>query len=738
MLASLTKRLLWGEPALHTALCAPEGGTAVARALNVKFPGEDDAYWSTPIGAVVQHLAGGKDAVELFSDEWLRQARETKQERVVVGTSLQHMVSLLLTQMANDLGVDSMRAALLAASATKVWTISVHGPEAWFTANTDGIVIHISGPLLETADDPLTRHVLFCDPAKYTRICNFQPLPWVDLETLVPEPGVMCCTGLDVFGEVVYARMVTWGERENIGNVHNRHIGHIVARADELIASGRWRKITTPATSLAQMCGAPDDFMAHLAIYGHVMTVATVPSMCTGPGKYDLGVAASCVADFGRDIGLADIGTLAQKRTEYAPGCVLAIGTTETLAQLRVFNSADFVRMCRRFRAAGCADLDTVVERWLLLELPILSGEIDGGGGDAVQMHADVRAAVTSHRTYQRMWNPARHFEHWSVTAVDSVLPSSAGEDARAMSTLGLLPAATAPPCADDPLLADVVAPGQQRKRMTDGAHTTFPVRVMMNPSYHMPVLLRVLADYGQYHTITGALAEFMRNEVAPFRDTLTTENVCAFRAACIRSPLYGRVFLWMCIEVYSGCTSSDSSGLLVRSMPNVQTGVAWKGGWTPVGMLSRFAASAYIDLGCGQMLYWRQVLSSRRAYLFEIDLTSLQQLAALLDVLPPHVHVIPCSWDGLCVSDIVGETVPAVLATYRPGTPLPLPGTCANAHYMLADCADYDTHDLVRTSAFVQHFNSTRWRHYTNNGMAAQRAAAAYSTYLSPVADDM
>ena len=137
-------------------------------------------------------------------------------------------------------------------------------------------------------------------------------------------------------------------------------------------------------------------------------------------------------------------------------------------------------------------------------------------------------------------------------------------------------------------------------------------------------------------------------------------------------------------------------------------------------------------------MLYWRQVLSARNAYLFEIDLTSLQQLAALLDGLPPHVHVIPCSWHGLCVSDIVGDTVPAVLATYRPGTPLPLPGMCTDAHYMLGDCADYDTHDLARTSTFVQHFNRTRWSHWTNNDMAAQRAATAYSTHLSADADDM
>jgi hypothetical protein len=252
----------------------------------------------------------------------------------------------------------------------------------------------------------------------------------------------------------------------------------------------------------------------------------------------------------------------------------------------------------------------------------------------------------------------------------------------------------------------------------------------MLNPSLHMSTLTRVLKDCAGKYNVEGALAHFIEHEQDAIGHALRREDAARFRAACIRSPFYGRVFLWMVIEGYSTAPANDESALLARTAPHVQTGVPWKGGWKPVSMLRKCTGAHYVDLGCGPMLYWRQVLSANPTYLFEIDLTSLQQLAATLDPMPDSMHVIPCDWTGLAVSDIVGPRACAVLSAYRPGTDLPPPGDCKEAYYMLADCADYETPMCEPATTFMSLHASSRWKLHTNNIAAEKKAALAQQMY--------
>ena len=609
---------------------------------------------------------------------------------------------------------------------------------AWFYANDDGMTVHVAGPgeARGTAfTNELTR-VARC--VAYDKVAHAEPLPMIDFETLDLAVGVMQCIGLSADNTgAVRAAMGKWGDATGpaLGYVPIDKLPTIIALADSAVSDGRWVALVSHATTLPVLCNCTSEYIAHLRIMSHVMSTGYLPPMCISPSVYDIDHVFADVPAFGADTAYARRGTLGQLPAVRNVGVLFTLGLAETLAQLRVYSDAPFICMIKRFKAAGATDLDAVTSKWIAMRLPLLPGTLGRPGASSSLMHKHAQMAVLSLRTRQRMWNRQTDVHHWVSSEIDPVFPSTVQEDSDAMAALGL-GACTVTPVqgryASGIATPDVVDASVKRRRTSSGAHTDYPVRVMMNPTKHLSVLHQVLDDCKETYNVIGAADHFVRHAAPEIGQILTRADVERFREACMRSPLYGRVFLWMCIHTYSRCASNDDSGMLARTCPPVQTGVAWKGGWKPVCLLTRCTGAAYVDCGCGSMMYWQQVLMGGwPSFLFEIDLTALQQLAANLSPLPDGVHIVPCDWTGLALSDIVREG-PVVCAAYRPGTGLPPTGTCVEAHYMLADCADYETPGCSVHSEFLAAHNGSRWRHRSNNAKAVSKAALAQRMYMA------
>lgn len=678
-------------------------------------------------------------ADELFSDTWMVAARTEAAERVVHADDIDCLMQRLVARVALELSVFVDEAALrIAGCDTYVFETSQTWC-AWFHANDEGMTVHVTGPG-PAKGTALTNELTRATRAvAYEKLAHAEPLPMIDFQTMEPAMGVMQCIGLSVSATgTVIAAMGKWGDATApaLGYVPVESLPITILHAERATTDGRWIALASHAPTLPVLCNCTSEFIAHLYIMSHVMNTGYLPPMCGQPSAYEITQEFADAPAFGADTNYASRGTFGQSRPARNVGALFTLGLPETLAQLRVYSEVPFVRMIKRFKAAGATDLNAIVCKWIAKRLPLLPGTLGPPGLCSLTMHKHAQMSVLSLRTRQRMWSRHTAVQHWVPSEIDPVLPSTAQEDADAMAALGLAAFAVEPALdggdTADTATPDVADTSVKRVRLSSGSHTDYPVRVMLNASKHLSVLHAVVEDCKDTYNVEGAVQHFLQHEAPAIGQSLTRVDVERFRAACIRSALYGRVFLWMCIHTYSRCTSSDESGLLARTCPSVQTGVAWKGGWKPVGHLVRCAGASYVDCGCGSMMYWRQVLMGGwSSFLFEIDLTALQQLAANLSPLPDGVHIVPCDWTGLTLSDIVPHG-PAVCAAYRPGSELPPVGTCTEAHYVLADCADYETVDCPVQLDFMAAHVSSRWRHRSNNAGAASKAALAQRMYMA------
>jgi len=202
------------------------------------------------------------------------------------------------------------------------------------------------------------------------------------------------------------------------------------------------------------------------------------------------------------------------------------------------------------------------------LGLPLLPGDTCASDTDAKarSMHGQVQAAVLSAKTRQRALQRGRHMKHWVVLQADPVLPSCAEHDTACLQMLGITGAiAPAPPRAAPPATPDTTV----RAPMDASAsgHGVFAVRLMMNPSLYRRTLDRVLRDC-TCGDLTGALALFLDNEIPPIPRVLTVQAATDFRAACIRSPLYGRVYWYLITDGsrYTDATEVDTTGILATT----------------------------------------------------------------------------------------------------------------------------------------------------------------------------
>ena len=751
-----------------------ETHAARARAAGLPYPIPDPSapFWATETGlvwvqvgqhhdlSIVDMHRNSEAAVRtIFSSEWQAYARSVAAARTVHATTVEDLMQELLTQFMQEHGMDREAACLQLAAASKLWSHDSKTFSGYMVCNTSGTTIHLDGPSEEvpmpdqasfsamqeslSLEEQLQYLVLLNGmQGDFRRVAGREALPLVNLDfcrtcgvnggvdhtgtaaevqscgshaaccahaacahtvQLSPAQGAMMCTGLTSNQGAWCLRMTQWNGSRELGLLHPLALSRVVAIADTYTRDGRWVYARDATGSEFDMC---------IRKYGHTIFTGNLPP--------DSATAERCSeAEHMALAAAVDIypraGALGQLPPPVSCTCFLTAGTEATLRQLRLFHEPTFSRMCDRFRAEPA----TWLTQWLALRLPLLPGTT-GAGGDARRMHALAHTAAVSLRSRQRMRSRGRRPEHWIVSEIDPVLPATTEEDAAALSALGVDPQLPAAACARAPeSLPDVADDSSEYCRASAGACATFPVRIMLNPSCHLQTLCRILQDAACRYELAGALAHFLAYETPRIIGPVTRADAEAFRAACLRSPFYGRVFLWMVTKEYRSAPGDDASdGLLASDHPQP---VARRCSWDPVRMLRRCTDASYVELECGAMLHWQQVVSSCPMYLFELRIDAIQQLATTLDPMPDSVHVVPCGWQDLEVGAIVGSDASAVVVS-RSGEALP-PGTCTEVYYMRHGGSDDDT-------AFMRDYRGSRWQMHTNNVPALHMAAHAKDMY--------
>lgn len=699
----------------------------------------------------------------IFCSEWLQWARKTVDARMVCAEEPTELRTALVLKYSKEQGTDVAEAALKLCSAQSTWHKSnTDGLQAYLTYNADGIHIDVFGdsacvPEPEESNIRSIQETLTCDEqldylilrtSEYSRVAYGQPIPGADLTLCtecfvgggidydgVPGPVLACpgfcahpqcmqppsghsprphavqenviyCSGLVAHKGTWYLRAAKWlSPTHVVGLIHPVAIEGFVKRADDLLQQGQWRQVTPSARSIAQLCGTNSEFEAHILIYGHILNTGELPAIFSDPNTPALHTEFSTIGGIAihhPSYMFARSGELGQAPVLMYGACLLSNSVEETLRALRVYHEPSFTHMCDNLRASGVTNIDQSLRVWIEKKMPLLTGRILDTGQSAARMHGAAAAAVCSLKTRQRMWSQDRLVQHWVVSQVDPSLPCTEHELHNCMSLLGASKYCIAQCPRALPLCPDLAKDEPKRAR-PGRAHITFPVRVMMNPSRYRNLLVRIINDASARWNLEGALDHFLAHEVAPIGSCVSDENALAFRRACIRSPFYGRLYLWMSINTYSNSDYHDHSEILPRAGAGQ---VRYRDCWEPVRDARMCADAAMVVLGCGSVPYWHQIVSTGRTFLFETHLESLQQIAATLNPMPDHVHVVPCAWDvGLSVGDIVscGESA-VVVAGKR--TELLETGACEEVYSMYPDSTMCDD-----VSPFMRAYPGTRWR---------------------------
>jgi len=492
---------------------------------------------------------------------------------------------------------------------------------------------------------------------------------------------VVVCSGIVSLQGAMCFMLARWSteanSRQAVGILHPVALESLVKAADEHIASGRWHALdssagNTSAGTMARLRApvggsrrvfetiAEAGSLYHLLVTGAAPACWPSPSkpcnelMYCLPGRSDLARTPPELR-FPAATGLGQLPTL-------APSAIRLCGTLrDALATLQVYPEPSFGRMCGRFKATGC-DVDETLMRWLGSGLPLLPGEV--GGGDPHDMHTQAQMAVLSVKTRERAQSGGHAARHWSVTQAEEALPASDALDRQYMSQLGLPYAAPLAITSGPPATPDV---GGASSASPSTDYSVFAMRVLMNPSAYTLLVQRILADASSAH---GALEILMGREITPIAAAPADTDVRAFREACMSSPLYGQVYMWLLCrgDQYAMAWEADTTGLLASA--DYTAGKEWHGDWAPVDDLRACTDSAYAAFGCGTMGHRRAVLMHcRNSYLFERDLGALHALATG----PPlgdRVHVVPCAWDDLDL-DSIGEAR-LVATVHRSGVSAP------------------------------------------------------------------
>jgi len=468
-----------------------------------------------------------------------------------------------------------------------------------------------------------------------------------------------------------YLQLAYWGRGEHtVGVLHPLAIESVVRTTGTHIKSGRWsrhpttyrvpRRITDTVDALHRLC--------HLHLTHIISHAPGEPVIAEGPcgdfaARADLG---SVRHPYARGMG--------QMPVQVEPECCLSHGVAYTLCKLEAYSEPAFSRMVERFAHHDADGVDQMIVTWMKHAMPLLPGECSDAGGDARSMHKQVYNAVLSPKTQERATEAGREMRHWVAAQADAVLPTSPHEEKSCLARLGIMCALPKVPARNAPMATPDVASNTTPRQSTVRTYAVFALRVLMNASLYQATLVRVLEDAGLE---VGAMDTFKRREIRPIAEVLHVDDTRAFRTACIHSPLYGRAYMWLLLHGarYTTSNERDPTGMLPtwKHTPEEPSR-----NWQSISDLCTCTDSAYVDLGCGAMKYWRCVLMNiRPAWVFDTDLGALLQVD--LGHMPSTVHIVPCAWDDMSLSEL-GCTRAVVVA--RENAPRADDGV--QAHYML------------------------------------------------------
>lgn len=511
---------------------------------------------------------------------------------------------------------------------------------------------------------------------------------------------VVCARGLEAKNGAWHVQLANWGNTDGIiGSLHPNSIALVVADTDLHIDQHRW-SVSQASIRASRRFTERIDTLHRLS---HLHLTHTMPL------KLHDGLSHEMTRDLGRRRYPLMRG-MGQMPSTGIRACRLSHGVAHTLRLLQVYSEPSFSRMLDRFMQLQGHHIDDLVLMWMKHGMPLLSGEYATCPGDARVMHKQVYNVITSPKTMERAMAAGRDVRHWASAQPDAVLPRSEAEEKDCFVRLGVLvPCPSAAPRLAPAASPDVESTTAPRPRAVPGVYTTFAVRLMMNPSLYQETLARVLDDSGADVDIR----HFQQREVDPLGPVLQKADVRAFRAACIQSSAYGKVYLWLLEHgtTYTTSDEQDTTGMLPAWRTSDEQEPPRR--WQAVADLCTCTDAAYVDMGCGSMAYWqRVVMNDRPSYVFETSLEALQELG--LSSAPNTVHVIPCSWKDLCLSELGCRR--AVVVARRDA---PRAGS-VEAHYLLH--APDDT-CAVSSGAIVD----SAWTHrVTDAGLGSEAAYAS------------
>jgi len=414
-----------------------------------------------------------------------------------------------------------------------------------------------------------------------------------------------------------------------------------------------------------------------------------------------------------------------------APRCLWhRTGVADALLALEVYSEPEFGTMCTRFRGSTMP-VDALLARWMHLGLPLLPGTTSEQTPalTAKEMHAAAAHGILSARTKARSDDTRREQRHWCVACADPVLPVSMVDDALCLQKLGLpgdLPPATVG--TRSPATPDIYDADDDCEALQLGGYASSAVRVLMNPSMHVIAVTKLQGAAKGVFVGTCLLRFLMHNEADPIPVALTTADVSAFRAQCLRCSTYGRLFLLAIrnADALGLHREPDPTGLLCCT--RVGAAKDWSGDWTPVKRLCICTGASYVGLGAGSMRHWQQVaIAGRPAVLFEYDLAKLLRAPALL-LAQESVHVVPCSWAGMVASDLPMDNTVCVM--HREGlTPLPYSHGRATHTISIVPLA------LPTATQFAATLRDSAWHIYCNpaHDAFAARASDCFDAMRTP-----
>ena len=519
-------------------------------------------------------------------------------------------------------------------------------------------------------------------------------------------------TGLVPMHGAWYVNISYWGQTKRaVGCLHPTSLDSIIQKTDQHIHAGRWTRQLGACAGPRRLC----DTIHAIHRLAHVHITHEEPSTATEtlevPLEDDLGVVCG-----------PDMDSLGQTSTEIGNGCCLSHGTAHMLALLEVYSEPAYTQMIQRLEAYNESHIDDIIFRWMKLGLPLMPGYYRRGDGSARDMHKEAFSAILSPRTFPRALAAGRQVRHWVVPQITEVLPESEAEEAKFLTMLGVAvqlppPVKLARPAASPDVDSDTIA-----RVSTRPTYMPFAVRLTLNPSLYRRQLLCVLHDAG---ISTDAKHTLELHEVDPIGPVLTKDIVETFRRACVQHALYGRISMWLIQNGrrYTQLNEHDPTNMLPTwHRPDVEPTRNWK----CIRDLCACTDSAYIDMGGGEMKYYRQVLmNSRPAWIFETSMHALLQLDTYN--MPSGAHIVPCDWKGIDMADFKCKR--AVVAA-RKHAPPPAPDT--RTHYVIDAPAD----TFHASKYMTLHGTGTGWTHRTSNAALDSVAGHAFKLWMAMHAD--